>query len=133
MSKTRLSLIYPAGYLSIGGFSFLFAPHTTLSLFLSNGAYSDLMVRILGTVLLALAFVVVQIIRVEATQLYFTSVLLQVWVLTALIAFYVVYRDPMLLILVAIIGPGIVLTVLACVTERKSASHGSGMGSGLHR
>jgi uncharacterized protein YjeT (DUF2065 family) len=65
-------LFYPAGYLSIGGISFLFAPQTTLSLLLSNGAYSDLMVRIMGTFLLALAIVVVQIIRVEATQLYFT-------------------------------------------------------------
>jgi len=125
MSKTRLSLFYPAGYLSIGGISFLFAPQTTLSLLLSNGAYSDLMVRIMGTFLLALAIVVVQIIRLEATQLYFTSVVLRVWVLTALTCFYVVYRDPMLLILVAIIGSGIVLTVLACVTERKSASHGA--------
>ncbi len=80
------------------------------------------MVRIMGTFLLALAIVVVQIIRLQATQLYFTSVLLRVWVLTAFTAFYVVYRDPMLLILVAIIGFGVVLTMLVCVTERKSAS-----------
>lgn len=122
MSKTRLSLFYPAAYLSIGGIGFLLAPQTTLSLLLSNGTYSDLMVRIMGTFLLALAIVVVQIIRLQATQLYFTSVLLRIWVLTAFTAFYVVYRDPMLLILVAIIGLGVVLTMLVCVTERKSAS-----------
>lgn len=122
MSKTRLSLFYPASYLSIGGIGFLFAPHTTLSLLLSNGSYSDLMVRIMGTFLLALAFVVVQIIYLQATQLYFTSLLLRVWILTAFTFFYVAYRDPMLLILVGIIGLGIVLTFFACVTDRKSAS-----------
>ena len=122
MSKTRLSLFYPAGYLSIGGISFLFAPQTTLSLLLSNGTYSDLMLRVMGAFLLALAIVEVQIIRLQATQLYFTSLLLRAWVLTAFTFFYVVHRDPMLLILVAIIGVGIVATFLACVADRKSAS-----------
>ena len=57
LTLTRLSLFYLAGYLCVGGMGFLLAPGVTLELFLSNGSYSDVMVRFVGVLLVSLGFV----------------------------------------------------------------------------
>ena len=53
MGKTRLSLFYLAGYLSIGGFCLLVFPQTAVGLLLSNGDYSNVMLRMVGVFMLA--------------------------------------------------------------------------------
>jgi hypothetical protein len=44
----RLTLIYLATYLVIGGGSLFVAPNLALRLLLSNGAYGDIMPRLFG-------------------------------------------------------------------------------------
>jgi uncharacterized protein YjeT (DUF2065 family) len=122
MKKTRLSLFYLAGYLLIGGIGFLFSPKATLIIFLSNGNYSDFMLRIMGVFLLSLFIVVLQIIRRHVAELYLTTLVVRAWLLSAFTVFYIIYRDPMLLVLLAIVGLGVLMTVTSYIVDRKKAS-----------
>ena len=119
MKKTRLSLFYLAGYLSVGGIGFLFFPKVTLTLFLSNGNYSDVMVRIMGVFLLSIAIIVVQIIRHHATFLYPTTLVVRTLILSAFTFFYALYGDPMFFVLIAIVGVGFLITLTSYLLERK--------------
>ena len=111
MRKTWLSLHYLVGYLSVGGLAFLATPQTAAALFQSNGTYSDLMLRLLGLMMVGLAIFVGQVIRRRATEFYRTTLLVRVCFLVGFATFYVVYEDPMMLILLAIVGLGFVLTL----------------------
>ncbi len=122
MNKTRLSLFYLAGYLLIGGTGFLFFPKAMLIVFLSNGHYSDLMLRIMGVFMLTLFIVVIQIIRHRAAELYLTTLAARAWLLTAFTAFYIIYRDPMLLVLLAIVGLGVLMTLASYIVDSRKAS-----------
>ena len=120
MHKTRLSLFYLAGYLLIGGIGFLIVPRTMLKLFISNGDYSDLMVRFVGLLLIALGALVVQIIRVRALQMYPATLIVRTIILVGLLIFFVVYRDPMMMVLLAIVGIGFALTLTCLLLDRRS-------------
>jgi uncharacterized protein YjeT (DUF2065 family) len=120
MKKTRLSLFYLAGYLSVGGIGFLFFPKVTLTLFFSNGNYSDVMVRIMGVFLLSLALIVIQIIRHRATFLYPTTLVVRALILSSFTLFYILYRDPMLLVLLAIVGIGFLMTLTSYLLDRRN-------------
>jgi uncharacterized protein YjeT (DUF2065 family) len=120
MHKTRLSLFYLAGYLLIGGTGFLVVPQTMLNLFLSNGDYSDVMVRFVGLLLLALGILVVQIIRVRALPIYPATLIVRTVILVGLLIFFVVYRDPMMMVLFGIVGIGFALTLTCLMLDRRS-------------
>ncbi len=120
MNKTRLSLFYLAGYLSVGGIGFLFFPRITLTLFLSNGNYSDVMVRIMGVFLLSIALIIIQIIKHRATFLYPTTLAVRAFILCAFTVFYFLYRDPMFIVLLAIVGLGFLMTLTCYVLDRRN-------------
>ncbi len=121
MGKTRLSLFYLAGYLSIGGFCLLVFPQTAVGLLLSNGDYSNVMLRMVGVFFLAIATIVVQFIRHRTAVLYPTTLIVRAGFLTAFISFYVIYKDPMMIVIAGIVGFGFILTMTAYLLERKQA------------
>ncbi len=125
MARARGSLFYLAGYLWVGGVGFLSFPQTMLKIFLSNGQYSDVMVRLVGVLLVALGIVVVQIIRHRVTQLYPTTLVARAAILVGLIALFAAYRDPLMLVLVGIVGLGFVLTFTALAIDRRRARAGA--------
>ncbi len=117
MRKTRLSLFYLATYLYLGGAAFVAFPKLALVLFLSNGDYSDLMLRMAGTLLLGLAIIVTQIIRYRVTVLYPTTLVVRALFLFAFANFYLIHGDPMLLVLIGIVGLGAILTSSGLVLD----------------
>ena len=123
MGKTRASLFYLVEYLTVGGVALLIAPQKAMDLFLATGSYADLMLRIMGTFMLALAVIVTQIIRTRASQLYSTTLVVRCLILTMFVAFYLTYRNPFLLVLAAVVGFGLALTFTAFVVERRKAAH----------
>lgn len=92
MSKTRLSLFYLAGYLLFCGVGLLAAPQMAMQLFLATGEYSDLMLRMLGAMMMALFIIVVSIIVKRAEFMYPVTLTVRAWLLTSLVAFYVCMR-----------------------------------------
>ncbi len=120
MDKTRFSLFYVAGYLWLGGIALLAAPQTAVALLLSNGQYSDLMLRMVGSFMVSLAIFVTQLIRHQAYRLYPTTLMVRGFLVVTKAVLYVVYRDPMLLVLMGIVGLGMVMTSSMYFWERGS-------------
>ncbi len=119
MKKTRASLYYLASYLLFGGLGFLIMPKLMLQLFMSNGDYSDVMVRLIGLMLLSLGIFIIQLIRYQIEQLYTTTLFIRSIIIALLIAFYFIYKDPLLLVLFVIVGFGFILTITSYLLDRK--------------
>ena len=122
MKRTRISLYYLASYLLFGGVGLVFFPTPSLKLFLSNGTYDLAMVRLVGVMLLALAVIVIQVIRYRAEELYPTTLLVRLIILAVLIWNYFSGGDPLFLVLTAIVGLGVVITGSSYLSERRRAS-----------
>jgi uncharacterized protein YjeT (DUF2065 family) len=104
----------------MGGIGFLFFPRITLTLFLSNGNYSDVMVRIMGVFLLSIAIIIIQIIKHRATFLYPTTLVVRAFILSAFTLFYILYRDPMFVVLFVIVGVGFLITLTGYLLDRRN-------------
>ena len=122
MGKTRVSLFYLVSYLTFGGVALLIAPQKTMELFFATGSYADLMLRVIGTFMLAIAVIIAQIIRTHASQLYSATLIVRCLILTLFVAFYCTYRDPFLLVLAAVVGLGLAVTSTAFFVERRKAA-----------
>ena len=120
MRRTRLSLFYLAGYLLPTGLLLLVAPRMTLRLLLSNGDYgSDVFVRVAGLLLLAVGFIVVQIIRYRAEVLYSTTLMVRAVFLIGFLGFYRYTRDPLFLVILGVVGLGFILTGTSYWLDRR--------------
>jgi uncharacterized protein YjeT (DUF2065 family) len=119
MSKTRISLYYLASYLLFGGLGFLIVPKVMLNLFMSNGNYSDVMVRLVGLMLLSLGIVIIQIIRLDLEQLYTTTLFIRSIIIVILLTFYFVYNDPLYLVLFIVVGLGFLFTLTSYFFDRR--------------
>lgn len=113
-----MSLYYLAGYLIVGGLGFLFIPNLALDLFMSNGNYDNIMIRFAGLLMLSLGLLISQVIRFELFQLYPTTLLVRSIILIALVIFYLMTKDPLMLILLAIVGLGFILTLTSYLLDR---------------
>jgi hypothetical protein len=126
LRRTRLSLFYDAGYLLTGGAGLLFAPRLTLALFLSSGAYDDVMVRFAGALLIALGILVLQVVRLRVEKLYPTTVAVRLLILACLAGFYLRTYDPLMLVLFAIVSLGVAGTLAGLLLDREERDRASG-------
>jgi hypothetical protein len=119
MNRTRLSLYYLCSYLLIGGLVLLFFPAEGLKLLLSNGSYGDVFPRVAGMFLAGLGMTVLGIILTRSEALYPVTLVVRTFFLTGFAAFYWLTRDPLFLVLLAIVGLGFVLTFTSYLLDRK--------------
>jgi len=119
MNKTRLSLYYPAAYLTIAGVTLLVAPQFSLRLLLSNGNYGDVFPRVAGMMILGLGLIVIQIIRLRQEQLYSTLWAIRLLFCIGWLGFYFYTGDPFFIVLLIIVGIGFVWTGISLLKERK--------------
>jgi len=122
MKRTHLSLYYLVGYLIPAGIALIAAPEFVLRLLLSNGAYGDVMPRLVGIVLLALGIIVLQILRLQAVALYSTTLIARSVILVCLVGMYIYARDPLFISLLVIVGLGFVLTGASYLMDRRSSA-----------
>ena len=122
MRWTRLSFAYLIGYLAFGGMGLLAAPALAIGLLGSNATYPAALLRLLGGFMIALAVIVLQIARTRTERLYPTTLLVRVVLLSTVVAGYFESRDPMFLVLSAIVGLGMMLTAAGYVADRKARS-----------
>jgi hypothetical protein len=120
MKKTRLSLLYLGSYLTIIGLGLLLAPHDTLKLLLSNGDYGDVFPRVAGMLMSGLGLSVFGMIRARSSELYPATLLMRVYFIACIVAFYAMTGDPLFLVLVGIVGLGFGLTLFSYLTDRRS-------------
>jgi uncharacterized protein YjeT (DUF2065 family) len=110
MKRTRISLFYVISYLLPGGLGLLAAPQLALQLLSSNGAYDDVMPRVVGMMMIALGVFVLQIVRRRVEDLYLTALAVRIGMLPIMLSFWLVSRDPLYLTLLGIVGVGVVYT-----------------------
>jgi hypothetical protein len=90
----RLTLIYLATYLLIGGCGFLIAPALSLRLLFSNGAYDDIMPRVVGLFMFVLGGVIVQFVRARDYRYYLYIIVARCFIVLVMTALYFKARDP---------------------------------------
>jgi hypothetical protein len=121
MTKTRLSLFYLGSYLTIIGFMLLFAPRATLAILQSTGDYGDVFPRVAGMLMSGLGLSIFGMIHARAYELYPATLLIRAYFIICIGAFYAMTRDPLFLVLLAIVALGFVLTLASYMLDRKTS------------
>ena len=119
MKLTWLSLFYETGYLLVAGFLLLTAPDTAFNVLLSNNSYGDVLPRLLGTVLLSIGVVFVQIVRMHIEELYTTTIVVRVPLMAVNLALFTYSGNPLFLTLFVIVTFGVVLTITGYVLDQR--------------
>jgi uncharacterized protein YjeT (DUF2065 family) len=113
----RLTFIYLAAYLLFGGLGLLVTPDLTLRLLLSNGNYGDVMPRLVGMFMIALGGVIVQFLRARDYRYYRYTIVARSFIVVALTAVYLRARDPLLIVLDAIVLVGLLPSIYVVAVE----------------
>jgi uncharacterized protein YjeT (DUF2065 family) len=121
----RLTLIYLATYLLIGGGSLLVAPDLALRLLQSNGAYGDIMPRLFGLFMFVLGGVIYQFVRARDYRYYLYTIVARSFIVVVMTALYVKARDPLLLVLDAIVLISLLPSIYVTAQSAR-ASNGGG-------
>ena len=116
----RLTLTYLYSYLAAGGLGFLLAPEWTLRILQSNGDYGDIMPRVVGMFMLALSGLIFQFVRAGDYKYYRYSVFARSFIVIVLTALYFDARDPLFLVLDAIVLIGLLPSIYVLLTESRS-------------
>jgi uncharacterized protein YjeT (DUF2065 family) len=119
MKRTWLSLFYETGYLLVAGVFLLAAPETAFNLLFSNISYGDVLPRLMGTVLLSIGVIFVQIVRMHIEELYTTTIVVRVPLMAVNLALFTYSGNPLFLTLFVIVTLGVVLTVTGYVLDRR--------------
>ena len=114
----RLTFVYLASYLIGGGLGLLLAPALTLRLLLSNGDYGDVMPRLVGVFMVALGGAVLEFVRARDYRYYRYTIVARIFIVVALTALYFKARDPLFLVLDAIVLVGLLPSIYVAVRAR---------------
>ncbi len=120
--QNQSSLYYLGSYLTIIGFGLLFAPDGTLRILQSNGEYGDVFPRIAGMLMSGLGISVFGIIRARAAELYPATLFIRLYFLICIVVFYMMTRDPLFLVIFAIVALGFVLTLSSFILDRRESA-----------
>ena len=116
----RLTLSYLAGYLLLCGLGLLVAPGLALRLLLSNGAYGDIMPRVVGMFMLALGGLIFQFVRARDYRYYLYSIVARSFIVLVLTALYFKARDPLFLVLDAIVLIGLLPSIYVAAQSARA-------------
>ena len=118
LSRTRASLYIPAMYLVVAGVGFIRFPTFMLRLLFSTGHYEPVFIELCGVFLLGLAVLVIQTIRFRLAALYPTLIGVRVFFCVGYIILYGQTRDPLFLSLLAIVGSGLLASMICFAKDR---------------
>jgi hypothetical protein len=118
----RLTFIYLASYLLVGGLGLLIMPELTLWLLLSNGSYGDVMPRLVGVFMVALGGVVLQFVRARDYRYYGYAIIARIFIVVALTVLYFKARDPLFLVLDAIVLVGLLPSIYVAALMTRAAT-----------
>lgn len=122
MKYTRLSLMYPATYLLVGGLAAMAFPTRLPLLFFSTADYPEVIVRFVGVLFFVLGFLISLVAYKRLEVLYLPILWLRLFVGAWLLAFYFSQKDIMFLIMFCIGGFGVLLSFVSLVMDRKNVN-----------
>jgi hypothetical protein len=120
----RLTLIYLAAYLLVGGLGLLLAPAFTLHLLLSNGAYGDIMPRMTGMFMVALGGAIFEFARARDYRYYLYTIVARSFIVVAMTALYFYARDPLFLVLDGIVLLGLLPSIYVAARSPRASNEG---------
>jgi hypothetical protein len=115
---TQWSFTYLATYLLVTGTGFLLAPAFSLRLLCAVGHYEIAFVQFVGAFMIALAAIVVQIMRYRIKVLYRTTVAIRLFFIAVIAGLYRSTLDPLFLVILAVVSLGVVLTLAGLAADR---------------
>ena len=115
----RIAFVYLISYLAVAALGFGLFPKLTFELFLSNGDYGEILPRLLGAMMGVLSFLLFVVYR-EGDWSKYSPYTMMARTPLVLFIFYLYYlsRDPMFLIINAIVLLGLATTAVGTVLER---------------
>jgi uncharacterized protein YjeT (DUF2065 family) len=119
---TRLSLSFPTTYLLVSGLGNLGAPLEMLRLAGSTGSYSPAFVRFSGALLVTLGLIFLAVVARRVEALYLSLLLVRTVPLATVTWLYLETHDVLFLMGAATIAFGMLMTTLALIADRKSAT-----------
>ena len=118
MNRTRLSLLYLAGYLLPTGLFLYFAPQFFMKLLFSNQHYADAWPQFGGVLLIALGILVVHVILFGNPIWYRATLQVRIVILAGIFGIWLRSRDPFFLVVLGVVGFGVVLTGSFYLSDR---------------
>ena len=119
MKFKRASLFYLAGYLGVTGIALLAAPEESLRMLAAQRAYDPTFVSFTGAFMLAFSALVIQIIRHHIHLLYPTTIGVRLFFIACILRFYQQTADRLWLVILAVVGLGVLLTLSGFLLDRK--------------
>ena len=115
---TRLSFWYPISYLVPASLILVFAPKFLLDNF-STGGYSIYVTRLVGAAMLGFTILVLNIVFHRVERLYDAVIYVRLPVMAIVLWLYADTKDPLFLILVLTILPGIIFSYVAKQIDKR--------------
>jgi hypothetical protein len=108
--------------LVVAGVGFIFFPTCTLRLLFSTGHYECVFIELSGLFLLGLAVLVIQTIRFRLAAIYPTLISVRAFFCVGYVMLYGQTRDPFFLSLLAIVGSGLLASMICFTRDRSERS-----------
>ncbi len=112
MITKKHTLYYLTFYLTAGGTGFSLFPSYALDLFFSTGDYGNIMPRVAGMFMIALAYLIFKIVRNEDWKYYSSTIFIRTIIVFFLSWLYFISDDPMFLILNGIVLIGLIPSII---------------------
>ena len=103
----KITWIYLASYLSLGGIGFSFLPEVTLKIFLSNGEYGVIMPRLVGMFMIALGGIITTMTFNNDLRYYSYAMFIRTGMVAFILWLYMISKDPMMIAILIIILLGL--------------------------
>jgi hypothetical protein len=111
--------------LVVAGVNFILFPTFALRLLFSTGRYEHIFIKLCGFFLLGLAALVLQTIRFRLAALYPTLVGVRVFFCAGYVMLYGQTGDPLFLSLLAVVGSGLLASLICLATDRSEQRRSS--------
>jgi len=118
--RTRLCLLYVAGYLILSGMALLIAPEAAMTIMFSNTDYGIAMPRWVGMLSVALGALVGQTVRHRLAVLYPLGFFMPAAMMVGFAGLYLQSSNPLFLVVFGVVGVGVVATGISLFLERRS-------------
>jgi len=118
---TRLSFLYPLSYLIPCSLVLIFAPKFLLDNF-SNGNYSIYMTRLAGAAMLGFTIMVFSVFYFKVEAIYDVVIFVRLPVMAVVTWLYIDTKDPFFMILLVTVLPGVILSTIAKMRDKKRNS-----------
>ena len=116
------TLIYLVAYLAGGGLGLVLFPQLTLDLLQSSGDYGSVMPRLVGMFMCAIAFFVYRILSLKDWKYYPTTIFIRSTIVVFMTWLYYYSRDPLFLVLIAIVLAGLLPSIFLQLKGNKEKS-----------